>query len=89
VKHFASPSFWSCYEALPSAERVLADNNFELLKAAPKHPALRFKHVGRYWSARVGLHYRALAVVMPKMAWLGSGLATMPTSTNCLDKPNS
>jgi len=62
VKHFASPSFWSAYEALPSAVRVLADKNFELLKADPKHPALHFKHVGRYWSARVGLHYRALAV---------------------------
>ena len=62
MKHFASPSFWSGYEALPSAVRDLADKNFELLKIDPKHPALHFKHVGRYWSARVGLHYRALAV---------------------------
>jgi hypothetical protein len=62
VKHFASPSFWFAYEALPSAVRDLADKNFELLKADPKYPALHFKHVGRYWSVRVGLHYRALAV---------------------------
>ncbi len=62
MKHFASPSFWSAYEALPSAVRILADKNFELLKTDSKHPALHFKHVGRYWSARVGLHYRALAV---------------------------
>jgi hypothetical protein len=62
VKHFASPTFWTAYEALPSAMRDLADKNFELLKTDPKHPALHFKHVGRYWSARVGLHYRALAI---------------------------
>lgn len=62
MKHFASPSFWSAYEALPSAVRSLADKNFELLKTDSKHPALHLKHVGRYWSARVGLHYRALAV---------------------------
>jgi hypothetical protein len=28
----------------------------------PKHPSLRFKKVGRFWSVRVGIHYRAVAV---------------------------
>lgn len=32
------------------------------LKQDPRHPSLHFKKVGRFWSARVGLRYRALAV---------------------------
>jgi len=32
------------------------------MKANPSHPSLHFKRVGKFWSARVGLHYRALAV---------------------------
>jgi hypothetical protein len=47
---------------LPAEVRRLADANFELLKSDPLHPSLHFKHVGRYWSVRVGLHHRALAV---------------------------
>ena len=40
----------------------LADENYELLKANPRHPSLHFKKVGRMWSVRVGIHYRAAAV---------------------------
>jgi hypothetical protein len=40
----------------------LADANFKLLKRDSRHPSLQFKKVGRYWSVRVGLRYRALAV---------------------------
>jgi len=40
----------------------LADKNFELLKENPKYPSLLFKKVGQFWSARVGIAYRALAV---------------------------
>ncbi|MFK5913164.1 MAG: hypothetical protein QM484_02225 [Woeseiaceae bacterium] len=40
----------------------LADKNFEILKNNSKHPSLHFKKVGNFWSARVGLSYRALAV---------------------------
>ncbi len=62
MKHFATPQFWEHYEKLPSSVRDLADKNFELLKADPKHPSLRLKKVGRYWSARVGRKYRSVAV---------------------------
>jgi hypothetical protein len=55
VKHFASPKFWTAYEALPLPVRKLADANYELLKRDPRHPSLQFKKVGRYWSVRVGL----------------------------------
>ncbi|XUM24216.1 hypothetical protein ACRAVF_13980 [Bradyrhizobium oligotrophicum S58] len=61
MKHYASPRFWTAYELLPEAVRRLADHNFELLKRDPRHPSLQFKKVGRFWSARVGLRYRALA----------------------------
>jgi hypothetical protein len=47
---------------LPQSVQELARKNFELLKQNPQHPSLHFKKVGRYWSARVGLSYRALAV---------------------------
>lgn len=62
MRHFASPDFWTAYDKLPSAVRDLADKNFALLKTDPKHPSLHFKKVGRFWSARVGLYHRALAV---------------------------
>jgi hypothetical protein len=32
------------------------------LKETPQHPSPQFKKAGRFWSARVGLRYRALAV---------------------------
>ena len=60
--HYAAPSFWKCYEALPEAVRELADKQFQLLKSNPRHPSLHFKRIGRFHSARVGAHYRALAV---------------------------
>lgn len=65
MKHVASPAFWEHYRQLPPEIRDIADKNFELLKEAPNHPSLHFKKVGRYWSARVGRKYRALAVEVP------------------------
>jgi hypothetical protein len=62
VNHRATPRFWECYNALPKEVRTLADRCYAQLKADPKHPSLHFKQVGRLWSARVGLHHRALAV---------------------------
>jgi len=62
MRHFASPRFWETYEGLPKSVRELADKNFTLLKQNPQHPSLNLKRVGRYWSVRVGKHYRALAL---------------------------
>jgi hypothetical protein len=75
VKHFASPKFWATYDSLPEATRRLADQNFQLLKRDPRHPSLQFKKVGRYWSVRVGLRYRALAIEIDDgylWFWIGS-----------------
>ena len=55
-------AFWACYDALPATVRALADKQFALLQENPRHPSLHFKRVGRFHSARVGAHYRALAV---------------------------
>jgi hypothetical protein len=62
MRHFASRAFWEAYEKLPEQIRTLADKNYALLKSDPWHPSLQFKKVGRFWSVRVGLRYRALAV---------------------------
>jgi hypothetical protein len=62
MRHFASPSFWECYNALPKKVQHLADSNYQLLKQNPRHPSLHLKTVKNYWSVRVGRKYRALAI---------------------------
>jgi hypothetical protein len=62
VKHRANPKFWRSYQQLSPELQKLADENFALLKRDPQHPSLHFKKAGRFWSARVGLHFRAVAV---------------------------
>ncbi|MBM83370.1 MAG: hypothetical protein CMJ78_22655 [Planctomycetaceae bacterium] len=72
MSHFASPSFWKCYQVLPDEIRELADKNFALLQADPAHPSLHFKKIGKYRSARVGLRHRVLAVeVDDGLFWIG------------------
>jgi hypothetical protein len=75
VRHFASSTFWESYRKLPDRVRELADKNYELLKSDPKHPSLHFKKIGRLWSVRVGMHYRALGVDVENGVlwfWIGS-----------------
>jgi hypothetical protein len=62
VNHRAASSFWQRYGTLPKPLRKLADKNFKLLESNSSHPSLNFKPVGKYWSARVGLNHRAVAV---------------------------
>lgn len=62
MTHRASARFWRSYRALPQDVRQLADRCFALLKADPGHRSLHFKKVNTFRSARVGLHYRALAI---------------------------
>ena len=75
MNHFVSPGFRECHSRLPLAVRQLADKCYELIKEDPRHPSIRLKKVGRYCAARVGLHYRALAVEAPDglvWFWIGS-----------------
>ena len=81
MKYFANPSFWDCYQKLPREIQELADENFKLLKRDSRHPSLHLKYVlvkqgkvNRYWSARVGIKYRALAVeVAEGLIWFWIG----------------
>ena len=74
MNHYASPDFWTCYRALPVAVRTTADKAFALLKSDAKHQSLHLKRVGRYWSARVGLRYRAIGVdVSDGILWIWIG----------------
>jgi hypothetical protein len=62
MNHKATPRFWAFYRQLPEEVQRLADQNYLLLRADPRHPSLHFKKIGRLSAVRVGLHYRALAV---------------------------
>jgi hypothetical protein len=62
VRYRATPDFWYHYRQLPDEIQDLADRCYELLKQDPRYPSLHFKKVGSFWSVRVGIHYRALAV---------------------------
>jgi len=75
MRHFASSGFWQAYSRLPEPVRSLADKNYELLKTNPKHPSLHFKKIGQFWSVRIGLRYRALAIEVDEgllWFWIGS-----------------
>lgn len=75
MNHHASPEFWACYRGLPAAVQEIADRAFEHLKANPHHPSLQLKKVGRFWSARVGLHHRTLGIEVSDgllWFWIGS-----------------
>lgn len=61
MTHIATRRFWDAYYKLSSDVQDIADKQFELLKANPRHPSLQFKKVGKVWSARVNLSIRTLA----------------------------
>jgi hypothetical protein len=74
MKHRATPRFWSCYRALSAEVQQHADRSYELLWRDPRHPSLHFKRVGKFWSARIGLHCRALAVeAQGELLWVWIG----------------
>ncbi len=75
MRHFASPSFWNYHRKLHKEIQQLANKNFDLLKANPQHPSLHLKKVRKYWSVRIGLKHRALAIEMEEgllWFWIGT-----------------
>jgi hypothetical protein len=62
VKHKATSDFWYCYRSLPKEVQDLADKIYELIRDNPYHPSIHLKKVGQFWSARIGLNYRAVGV---------------------------
>jgi hypothetical protein len=75
LKHRASSRFREAYGGLPQPVQQQADMAYALLKSDPRHPSLHLKKIGRFWSVRVGLRYRALAVEAEDALvwfWIGS-----------------
>jgi len=74
LNHFATPEFWFHYRRLTPELRELADAKFQLLKSDPRHPSLRLKRTGVFWSVRIGLRHRALAKERAEgLAWFWVG----------------
>ena len=61
MNSLATPRFWQLLNALPIEIQELALKNYALWQKDSTHPSLHFKPVGKYWSVRVSLGYRALA----------------------------
>jgi len=76
LKSSANARFWACYEQLPPHIQNLARKTFTSWQNNPRHPSLHFKEVKLgLWSARVGLHYRALGAFDGKTYvwfWIGT-----------------
>ncbi len=60
--HRATRRFWECFDSLAEDIQNVARKHYVLLKVNPRHPSLQFKKLGKFWSARVGLNHRALAI---------------------------
>ena len=70
MKHRATSDFWYYYRQLQPHIQKLADKCYEKLKQDPYYPSLHFKKVGQFWSVRIGIHYRAIAVQdKDELAW--------------------
>jgi hypothetical protein len=74
MKSSTKKSFRSRLAALPPEIRALAHKNFRLWLRDPRHRSLHFKPVGRFWSARIGSDFRALAIMRGETVdwfWIG------------------
>lgn len=78
VKSRATARFWRLFDALPDPIQRLAEKNYRLWLANPRHPSLDFKELrgqsGRF-SVRVGDHYRALGLRTAEgveWTWIGT-----------------
>ena len=62
MKSSTTTEFWECYSRLPPQIKQLARRTYKLWAQDHNHGSLHFKQIGRVWSIRVGLHYRALGL---------------------------
>jgi hypothetical protein len=73
--HKATDRFWHCFNKLPEPIQKLSHRVFSLLKTNPSHPSLHFKKVGKFWSVRIGMNFRALAIKQEEdfiWVWIGT-----------------
>jgi hypothetical protein len=59
----AVKSFWDGYNSLPADVQRLAIKQYRIWLQNPRHPSVRFKKVGNYWSARVSDDHRAAGIL--------------------------
>lgn len=65
MNSFLLPQFLELYRALPAEVRQQARQAYALFQQDPHYPSLRFRQVHPtrpIFSARVGLHYRAVGI---------------------------
>ena len=62
MKSSTAPEFWEWFARLRPETQARASKAYQLWHLNPRHPSLRFKKVGRFWSVRVADGYRALGV---------------------------
>jgi len=75
VKHLTSPDFWKLFNRLPQEIQNSARQSFDRLRTNPRHPSLRFKKIGDYWSVRASRGYRALGIEIEGdilWGWIGT-----------------
>lgn len=74
----ATRQFWRLFSGLPLDAQQEAKRAYRLFQANPAHPGLQFKKLegeDAIYSARIGLGYRALAVMKKGGVvsyWIGS-----------------
>jgi len=74
LNHYATPEFWYNYRALSIQIQQIADRAFDHMNSDPRHPGLHLKQVDEFWTARVGLHHRAVGVtVSDGVSWFWIG----------------
>lgn len=70
--------FWRLFSDLSPIVRREAQEAYRLFRANPAHPGLQFKKLqgeGDIYSARIGLNYRALAIMRKNRVlwyWIGT-----------------
>ena len=62
MKSSTAPEFWEWFARLRPETQARARRTYELWLQNPRHPSLRFKKVGRFWSVRIDDGYRALGI---------------------------
>jgi hypothetical protein len=74
LKHHAAAAFWNALAQLEPEAQKQAKNAFDLMTKDPRHPSVRLKKAGRYWSARAGRNHRAVAVeIEDGLLWISIG----------------
>ncbi len=57
-----SKQFWDDFRRSPVSIQRAVRKAYQLWRQNPRHPSLRFKPVGPYWSVRIGRGSRVLGV---------------------------